>query len=797
MRNESIRKIINVDQPNRIPIWSFKQEDDGVLRLSLFKGSTLLDITGQTIKLGAKRPNNSIIELTDGFEINSNELDIILKNNILAIPGIVECDLEITDVVGKMTTASFYLTVTKKMTGEDNLDASNDISAINKIVAEVLAKGKELDSNIKVVVEEANKKITAIDTALNKKLNEMQEDYNSLQRIIINENQAANLQNQVNQTNAQLETKANEISVNANKISSLETQLNSVSSGSPKGVYATVSDLTTAFPSGNTNIYVVSADGGWYYWNGSSWTKGGEYQSTSIGEYTIKPINTTLFTDNFNLCRGLKHGKLNTTSGVIVDHANDCVSNPIYSNSQKITVKNFDNTSNMGCCLAFYKADGTFLGTTSWGIIPSKTEGTFTNNYTTDTAYFVFYTNLNAFTDRIMIVNGQYSSLTWKEPFKIKENFIEDYTKPLILELQNINNSDLFKKIEVQENGLGQNFTNVSIDKTGVEKTYAGWYTSDYKICKDVKKVNLVNVPFYEKYTTDSINAISFYDKDKNFIQGFANYTGGYTNPSGSYTAEIVPPLNSYYYRTTKNNEKTGTITLTVVKKEILQRVEDLENGVNKQRINVLCIGDSLTEGDYGSEPEGTKNVKEKNYPYFMNQVTGWNVTNKGKCGFTPSQYWNNFIKWGIDFDGMKYDVVIIMLGTNGGMTDTLEADTTITSDQTYEDYANTGTGNYCKIIEYINEKMSGKTQIILCTCPFVDSSRRPKYVNSINNANIVIPKIANKYSLPLIDIRNKLGLSNINTSIFQPIDGLHFGEYGYSRLGTFIANNVKSILSY
>ena len=209
MRNESIRKIINVDQPNHLPIWSFKQEDDGVLRLSLFKGSTLLDITGQTIKLGAKRPNNSIIELTDGFEINSNELDIILKNNILAIPGIVECDLEITDVVGKMTTASFYLTVTKKMTGEDNLDASNDISAINKIVAEVLAKGKELDSNIKVVVEEANKKITAIDTALNKKLNEMQEDYNSLQRIIIDENQAANLQNQVNQTNAQLETMQN------------------------------------------------------------------------------------------------------------------------------------------------------------------------------------------------------------------------------------------------------------------------------------------------------------------------------------------------------------------------------------------------------------------------------------------------------------------------------------------------------------------------------------------------------------------------------------------------------------
>lgn len=206
MKNESTRKKINVDKPNYSSIWAYKQEDDGVLKLALFKDSTPLDITGQTIKLGAKRPNNSIIELTEGFKINNNELDIKLKNNILAVPGIVECDLEITDEVGRMTTASFYLTINKKITGEDNLNASNDISAINKIVEEVLAKGKELDSNIKVLVEQANKKITTIDTALNQKLNEMQADYNSLQKIIIDENQAANLQNQVNKTNAQLDT---------------------------------------------------------------------------------------------------------------------------------------------------------------------------------------------------------------------------------------------------------------------------------------------------------------------------------------------------------------------------------------------------------------------------------------------------------------------------------------------------------------------------------------------------------------------------------------------------------------
>lgn len=195
MKNESIRKSINVDKPNYSPVWNFKQEDDGVLKLALFKGSTLLDITGQTIKLGAKRPNNSIVELTDGFKINKNELDITLKNNILAVPGIVECDLEIIDASGKMTTASFYLSVSQKMTGENNLNASNDISAINKLVEDIKKKGKDIDTVINDVKPKSDKLMSDI-----------KKDYDSLHKIIIDENQAANLQDQVNKTNAQLET---------------------------------------------------------------------------------------------------------------------------------------------------------------------------------------------------------------------------------------------------------------------------------------------------------------------------------------------------------------------------------------------------------------------------------------------------------------------------------------------------------------------------------------------------------------------------------------------------------------
>ena len=57
--------------------------------------------------------------------------------------------------------------------------------------------------------------------------------------------------------------------------------------GNPSGVYATLAALKTAFPNGNSNIYVISEDGNWYYWSGSAWSSGGKYQETGIAENSI------------------------------------------------------------------------------------------------------------------------------------------------------------------------------------------------------------------------------------------------------------------------------------------------------------------------------------------------------------------------------------------------------------------------------------------------------------------------------------------------------------------------------
>lgn len=64
----------------------------------------------------------------------------------------------------------------------------------------------------------------------------------------------------------------------------VDTEIAAIASGSPAGVYATTAALDSAHPTGDANIYVVTADGKWYYWNGSAWTAGGVYQSTGIAD---------------------------------------------------------------------------------------------------------------------------------------------------------------------------------------------------------------------------------------------------------------------------------------------------------------------------------------------------------------------------------------------------------------------------------------------------------------------------------------------------------------------------------
>lgn len=64
-------------------------------------------------------------------------------------------------------------------------------------------------------------------------------------------------------------------------------------SGSPKGTFATLSALQSAYPNGTEGVFLVLENGHWYYYD-SGWQDGGVYQASKAAPRNIQSINIGL-----------------------------------------------------------------------------------------------------------------------------------------------------------------------------------------------------------------------------------------------------------------------------------------------------------------------------------------------------------------------------------------------------------------------------------------------------------------------------------------------------------------------
>lgn len=79
------------------------------------------------------------------------------------------------------------------------------------------------------------------------------------------------------------------------ELSNVQDEVSAVTSGSPAGVYNTIAELQQADPD-HSRIYVVLADGNWYYYNNSTnqWKNGGLYQSSVIKDINFYQLDNNL-----------------------------------------------------------------------------------------------------------------------------------------------------------------------------------------------------------------------------------------------------------------------------------------------------------------------------------------------------------------------------------------------------------------------------------------------------------------------------------------------------------------------
>lgn len=292
----------------------------------------------------------------------------------------------------------------------------------------------------------------------------------------------------------------------------------------------------------------------------------------------------------------------------------------------------------------------------------------------------------------------------------------------------------------------------------------------------------------YRLYGYPDISVITFYDYNGNVLSDASVYATSQNAICG--TIDVPAEATHVVFTSSANAEKRKSAIIEMeVEAPVAISMKCLSDAIEikPQKIKkVCCVGDSLTEGvDYHDH------VIIENYPYFLSGELGCTNVNYGKMGLTSQEWWNTY-KNSLAFDS-SMDVVLIMFGTNGGLT-TNTLDTDVEPYNNPNDYANTSVGCYCKLIESIMSQTSNKTQIMLLTPPHTTYSEAQE--STVVNSEATIRAIAKRYALPVIDVLNESGLNKFNGSVFRPHDGCHFNAKGYHKLATFIASQIKKSYS-
>lgn len=192
---------------------------------------------------------------------------------------------------------------------------------------------------------------------------------------------------------------------------------------------------------------------------------------------------------------------------------------------------------------------------------------------------------------------------------------------------------------------------------------------------------------------------------------------------------------------------------------------------------NLICVGDSLT---YGAVYTDGNNYRQayKNYPTILGNIVGADVTTFASPGYSAIQWWNDYND---DIIAKNNGLALVYLGTNGGLTDTLENDAP--QNTSPDTWATTNTGSYAKIVQkFIN---SGY-KIILIKCYYTSGD--------IDTTNKVIAEIADRFKCGLIE-NEYMG----NISLHIAPDGInanriHYNDLGYAAFADQIINNVYNM---
>ena len=152
MKNLSDTIEYEVNATSNTMVWTFQQFDDGVIRLALVHKNNPVFLIGQAFRLFVRKPDNVVVELsnTNNFKVSmDNEVDIHLMTNMMDVPGICTCELQLEDFVGERTIAPFTYAV-KPVFGEQasSVIAENYSDELERLVIDTNNKLSQFTEDV-------------------------------------------------------------------------------------------------------------------------------------------------------------------------------------------------------------------------------------------------------------------------------------------------------------------------------------------------------------------------------------------------------------------------------------------------------------------------------------------------------------------------------------------------------------------------------------------------------------------------------------------------------------------------
>lgn len=182
---------------------------------------------------------------------------------------------------------------------------------------------------------------------------------------------------------------------------------------------------------------------------------------------------------------------------------------------------------------------------------------------------------------------------------------------------------------------------------------------------------------------------------------------------------------------------------------------------------NIVCVGDSLTFSQVYTALSASRQAKRP-YPVVLGKLCGNDATMLARSGATAQACWEEFES---QIVAKTNPLAIIYLGTNYGLTDTLDTDV-IGNDP--DNWSNNNIGCYCRFVQKF-QSLGYKVLLLKCWATSGTGT------SDLAHTNSAIRNIGQRFGCGVIDVPVSDDLKFHYYPDLSGYNGVHYNDLGYS----------------